>query len=568
MSLDFVRDKLGSSELAIAVKQQEQLNYFTRSSVQKDIADSYYEQWAERKFNTNDDFLNFVKSVFKTDNFMSFFKYFRNPLPSAELINERVKVPLSRVFYSEDSYFKYTIKNKVLDTVEELDSLNFDETIFNTLLFGYNNILVTGLKDINTPFREVISIDNIVSIESKNSVISRIAYSAEFQVEDKTEKGWLYMDDKDYIFYYNGGENNIIVHHDLQMCPADYIAKGSYGKTDIVRESMFTFVRAKFEEYVFLKTLQRMTEPNGAIPVVTKLDTKIANSGGDIKGESDKEPMSSNLIGGQAAEYYSEVNGKGSILQTGSIINVPIIRKEDGSIDMDAVTNFLNFFYIPTEALNYLRERINEIEQSLIVSLLGDFSEGNDSAKNELQISKSFVSKQDKLRVFSLEMSRIRNLSDYKFLALKYGKDNVTVDCFYGSDFFLESQDDLFNLFKESPNAIERKDLLVKISRNKNRFNKLKMEREILLYDLLPYCSDIDFDKAITRGLDSTTFEYQTRFNYWIGIFEAKYGNIVMFWKEIEGDNSEKLVLINKLILNIINEENDLKTTTKQIVTN
>lgn len=554
MSLDFVRQRVNSQQLNTAVKQQEQLLYFTKSSVQEDVSASYYEQWAERNYNTNDHFLNFVKSVFKTDNFLSFFKYFRNPIASAELINERIITPLSRVFYSEDSYFKYSIRNENENYIPELETKEFNEKIFNTLLFRYNDIIVEGLKDINTPFREVIKIDNVISIESKDSVIKRIAYSAELVIEDICQKGYMYLDDERYIFYYNDNNNSIEVEHDLGKCPADYVSSKAFNDEDVVRSSTFSFVRSKLEEYNFLKTLQRMTEPNGSIPIVTKLQTKSSNDKRDIKGSSDKQPNSTNLIGSQHANEQKEVQGSSYVLQTGNLIEVPIIRKQDGGLDMDVVSNFLKFFYIPVEAMEYLNRRIKEIEQSVIVSVLGDYSEANEASKNELQVTKSYVSKQDKLRALSLELSRIRNISDYKFLALKYGKDNVKVDCFYGSDFFLESEEDLYKLFKESPNPIERKDLLLKISRNKNRFNKDKMERQVLLYHLLPYCSDYDFDKAITRGVDDTTFQYQTRFNYWIGLFESEYGDITIFYDSIDADTNQKLVLINNLILDIIKE--------------
>ena len=556
MSLEFIRQKTGHVGLTEAVKQQKQLAYFTQSVIQEDVNVAYLDAWAQRNYSTNDYFLNYVKSVFRTDNFLSFFKYHRTPLPSAALVNNTIKTPLARVFYSEDSYFKYNINGEAQESVEELHSKKFDETLFNALLYDYNNIVVTGLKDINTPFRDIIEIENVIAIKSKDSVIHKIAYTAEFHVNESLEKGWLYMDANDYIFYYNEGVNNVVVPHDLGECPADYIARESFTtKVDVVRKSVFSYTRAEFEEYVFLKTLQRMTEPNGAIPIVTKLDTKSKGDTDNIKGSSPKEPMSSNLIGSQTAEFQKEAQGSKSLLQTGTEISVPIVKKSDGSIDMDVVSNFLNFFYIPVEALNYLKTRIIEIENHLIGSLLGDYSEANESAKNELQVGKSYVNKQDKLRSFSLDLSRIRNLSDFKFLALQHGKDNVKVDCFYGSDFFLDSEERLFNLFKDSPNTIERKDLLIKISRNKNRFNKDRMERQVLLYHLLPYCSDLDFDKAIERGLDDITFSYQTRFNYWIGVFESQFGDLLIFWESIEGENSEKLVLINNLIIQIITKE-------------
>tara|TARA_R110002124_G_scaffold283449_2_gene459512 strand:- start:30281 stop:31993 length:1713 start_codon:yes stop_codon:yes gene_type:complete len=547
MSANFIKNKVGSEGLADAVTQQKQLSYFTKGEIQENITHEYLEAWANRNYSTNNHFLNFIKNVFKTDNFLSFYKYLRNPVASSGLINDKIKNPLSRVFFAEDSYFKYTIKGETYENIDELDSEDFNEKLFNALLFEHNNIVVTNLSDVNKPYREIIDIERVISIESDDSVISRIAYSAEYD----GKKGYLYLDANSYTFFNSEFKEVVTVNHDLGLCPADYISKHAYDD-EVVRMSMFTFLREKLEEYVFLKTLQRMTEPNGAIPIVTKLDAKDKSARNDIEGSSDKQPMSSN-IAGQRAKMGRGVNGKGSPLQAGTIIDVPIIKKDDGSIDMNAVQNFLNFFYVPVESLNYLRDRIKEIEIDIITSALGDYSEAQESAKNQMQVSKSYVSKQDKLRALSMELTRIRKLSDYKFLALQYGKDVVSVECFYGSDFFLESQMDIYNMFEKNTNPIERKNLLIRLTRNKNRFNKDKMEREVLLYNLLPYCSDKDFDKAIDRGLLNTTiFEYQTRFSYWIGMFEATYGDILEFYNSFDQTKSERIILINNLITQII----------------
>ena len=550
MPQDFIREQYGSNGLAQAVRQQEQLAYFTKSKIQEDVTVEYINQWSERNYATNDHFLNFVKNAFKSDNFLSFFKYFRHPIASSGLLNDRIKNPLARVFYAEDSYFKYSIKGKAVEGVEELDSDKFNDKLFNTLLFAHNDIVVTNLKDVNKPFREIIDIKRVVSIDSDDSVIHRIAYTASFE----GQLGYLYMDKDVYAFYDEDYIEVLVVSHDLDMCPADYVSRECY-EEDSVRLSMFTHLREKLEEYVFLKTLQRMTEPNGAIPIVTKLQTKDKKNNNDIKGSSDKQPMGAN-IGSQQASVGKEVFGKGSDLQAGTIINVPPIKKDDGSIDMDAVKNFLNFFYVPVESLNYMKDRIKDIENDIIISAIGDYSEQNESAKNQLQVSKSYVSKQDKLRSLALELSRIRNLSDYKFLALQYGKDSVNVNCFYGSDFFLETEMDLYEMFEKSPNPIERRNILIRLTRNKNRFNKPKMEREVLLYNLLPYSADEDFEKAIERGsINSTIFEYQTRFNYWIGMFEAQYGDISEFYNSFDVDNSQRIILINNLITQIIKKD-------------
>ena len=68
--------------------------------------------------------------------------------------------------------------------------------------------------------------------------------------------------------------------------------------------------------------------------------------------------------------------------------------------------------------------------------------------------------------------------------------------------------------------------------------------------------------------VETITFQLQSRFNYWIGMFEANYGNIYTFWNEMNASDSEKIILLNNLIedliktnINLNKLENDGKET-------
>ena len=100
--------------------------------------------------------------------------------------------------------------------------------------------------------------------------------------------------------------------------------------------------------------------------------------------------MTAKEISSQKAKYGNEVigNKNDNVLQAGTNIKVPMIKKNDGSIDMDAVQNFLKFLYVPIEALKYINDRIKEIENKILVDVLGDFSEEQEDAKNEMQVQK------------------------------------------------------------------------------------------------------------------------------------------------------------------------------------
>jgi hypothetical protein len=324
---------------------------------------------------------------------------------------------------------------------------------------------------------------------------------------------------------------------------------------------MFSYVREELEEYVFLKTLLKMTEPNGAIPVTVRLKTsENKKDGKDIKGVNDKQPMSANLVGSDQASYGNTVNGNdSSALQAGTVVNIPIVKDNNGNVNTEIIQNFAKFFYIPTEILKYLNDRILQIERSIIMNVLGDYMEmNNEIAKNEFQVSKSFTNKQDKLRYLAMNMTWTRTQSDKQLLGLMYGKDNVNVEIFYGSDFYLDNEAELYDMFSKAPNQIERRNLLQRIGKTKYRFNKERADREYLLYSLLPFASDLDFDKAILNNLvNDETKKLQLQFNYWISMFESNYGDILNFYNNFDATKSEKLIVINNLLNNLIQTKNE-----------
>lgn len=559
MSLDFIKEREGSKHLATARRQQRQLSYFLQSNIQEDVALEYFKTWAESNYRSNDDLFNWVKTVFRKENFLSFYKYLRFPLISSKIINDEIKPQLKRVYYADDSYFNYVVKGQEINNPDELDNKCFEDILFNAMLFRHNDIIVHDLNDINSPYREIIAIENIIAIDSDNNKIERVCYSACIESEDesKTEiEGYLYIDDKEYVFYDRDLTKAIkTIPHDLGYCPACWVSNEPFSTdNDIVRKSIFSYVKRDLEKLVFLNTLLEMSEPNGAIPTVVKIKT-TSNKTKDIKGESDKEPMASNSITSQQAEFGKTVQGSESFLQTGTQISIPLdkLKDTDGKFNTDLITNFAKFIYIPTECLDYMNKRITEIKNGVIQNVLGDYTEQNQSAKNELQVGKSYINKQDILRAISLNLSWVRNQSDKTILALKYGIDNVDVSVFYGSDFFLDNENDLFDLFKNAPNPIERRTLLKRIGKTRYRFNPSLAERTTLLYSLMPFTSDVDFDKAISNSIiDDTTKQLQLQFDYWIAMFESEYGDILQFYKDSKATENEKLIMIKNLILNLI----------------
>lgn len=563
MSKEFIQNGVGSSSIAEAVRQQKTLAYWTEGKIQQPVNDEYIKAFINRNYITDDYFLNWVKTIFGDVNFLAFFKYLRNPVPSAKIVNNKIKPQLERVFHAEDSYFKYVIKGDEVEEPENLQCEEFNEWMLNALMYRHNDILVHDLEDVNTPCRNLISIENVVAIESHKNRIKRLSYRAEMTIDDVVVRGYLYLDDKVYSFFDDSYNIRNEVFHDLGECPADYISPEAFSDDDIVRKSMFSYVGTDLEEYSFLKTLQRMSDVNGTIPVTAILD--YSDRGDDDDVDADPEgpnmPMS---VSSQQAKHQREVQGKQTEVQAGSIIPIRPKLKDDGSIDTAQVQYYIKHFYMPVEAMRFVNERVIELQNEIIQSVTGDFKEQNESAQNEKQVSKGYQGKQDSLRNLSKSLSRIRTISDAKMLKLQHGASSVYVKVFFGSDHFQESQSELYEMLDKAGNPIERRSILRRINRNKYRFNAKESKRKDILYSLMPYSTDKDLETAIsTSTATPENLLYQNQFNYWITRFESSFGDIVTLWDSMESDDSKKLIYIDTLIKQLIKAE-----LPKQIQTN
>jgi len=560
VSKEFIEKRVNSSSITLASTQEDQLSYVLISHLQDNKTDAaYYEQWAARKYETNDYFLNWVKQIFKEENFLFFFKYLRFPLASSRIIKNRIDPQIKRVFNAEDADFKYDINGKEYSDFEaDLNIKLFNKEIFERLLYKHNSLIVSDLSsDIaNKPIRYFLDIHDVVSIEEKNNKIQRIAYTASITFDGVRVNGTMYIDNKEYSFYDKDLERIAYETHDLGHTPVHFISPNKFNNDFIIRESFYTYAREEIEEYNFLKTLQKMSEANGTLPVVTKLGVEYES---DDKDGTNGEPNSDNIMSSQRAGVYTEITSTYGDLQPSTIHEIALsdIKDNEGKINMDVVKNFFNFHYTPIEALEYLNRRCKELEVSIISSIVGDFTESNEESKNRDQIEKGIAILENTLTSFGETLNRIRTLSDTDMLGLKYGIKNVNqVFIHYGTDFFLDSQTKLFEDLAKAPNTLERKNIIVRINQNRYKNNADQYSRYKLLYDLIPYVSDKDFDSANTLQMVSDiNKDYYLRFNYWVSQFEANFGDIIEYYRNMDGEKNQKLTSINNLMIELINKQ-------------
>ena len=457
MSKEFIQKKKNSESLTKAVRQYKQLSYLTTSKIADDFDIQYFKDYSLRDHYTDDLFLNWVKGVLKDANFLSFVKYYQNPNPSASLIQNKVKEPLSRVFFSGDSHFNYVVNGKLEKCPYELED-GFEKDLFYAVLFNYNDVVVHDLSEANKPFREIVGIDKVVSIETDKKRIKKIAYTAKAVINSEEVYGYAYIDEEKYSFYNKEIELLTTNPHDLGFCPANFVSELGFDGDSVAKESFFSYQKGDLIQYCFLKTIQRMIDVNGTTPIVVIPKTdKITTASNDFDNRSG-EPMSVDQIGSQVPKEMRQTktgSSNSGVLQGGTVLEIPVHLTEEG-VDMDFIKNFITFHYTPVESLEFLEERIKKLESNILISAIGDASESKtpEGSKSDSEIrSVTVVSKQDKLRALSNAMTYCRKLSDMTMLSLAYGKDNVEVDVFYGSDFFWKQKKTCTQCFNLRPIA-------------------------------------------------------------------------------------------------------------------
>lgn len=547
---EFIEKSVGYNFLVKASRQQRDLRALLISETQGQVYTENVSDWCE-SVSANDAMLNWVQAIFKIDNYQSFVKYLRFPLVSSFLANTDIEPQLKRLFFSDDAYNSYMVSNDITEEPPYLHSSDFSKQIFKKYLYSGNDVIYHELRD-GIPKRRFVSVDLVVAIQPKNEEeIQRIAIKTIHNEKETI----IYIDEEKYIDYdVESKEFSDPVEHGLGFCPVSWVSPKSFNNDYIVRDSKYSRMRSLFEDYVFYSTLQKMVDPNGAIPIAVMFDSK-EKDGAVNPDEKDDTPMSSWKVIGHKKKP------KNGLLQSGTIIKVPIQKDSEGKIDTSLAKNYLNFYRSPVDSLNYLKERIKEIERKIVTAAVGDYFEPNSVAKNELDTSKSYISKQDKLRNDSESISYALQMSNKIMISLANQGKEVKVINDLGTDFFIETKQQLLDQFEKAPNIIERTRIIVRIAKNSANGHEDRLIKEELYYSLLPYVSDKDFKTALDLDIVTEVNKYlQLNFQKVIFEFESLYGDIVEFYKNQTDDKKARVEEIRNLLLNQIKIKNEIES--------
>lgn len=560
---NFIDNCKYKSEIKEAIAYEQELAYFIQthlSSKQYTSSDSSI----DNMWNESNPFINWIKGWMRKENFASYLKFLRHPLPTASLVQDDIVPELKKVFDSTNSYHDYVfssaaIKQNGIELVSEYNDY-YKNVIFKHLVNNHNSILITDYIDKRKPYRYVIKIDSVLAIESTTEGnIKGIAFKG---VNSAGEERYFYYTDQFYSVYIKKGEayeedyKNL---HEIGKCPADFISVNPLNaKSFVIRKSIFSNSLEKFENYVNYYTLQKMSLPHGAIPVIThykknnkECGTKFEDGTTCVKGY-----ISGNngILGNKDNLVQCPVCNSKTIIQAGTVIGLPVPKIGDnGEKPIDLNANFVKFHYIPTDILKWWNEFVSEKASEIKYQLVGKgFEDSNGQAKNSDQIARGNQTLENTLIELSSDLSILRSSIDYKFLKASFGKSFISVTSDMGTDFYLETEFELRDSLSKAVDPIDKKSLIDRINYTVYKNNPEQLDRNKYMYKLLPYSTITDVEFIKLTGVDPKQRELRLNFLYYIDKFEAQYGDLNVFFDQYFGESvtEDKKLQTANLIIN------------------
>lgn len=563
---EFIDNCEYKKEINEAKAYQSKLSYFIQTHLNSDIYTNT-DSTLDELWDTKNPFINWVRSWMRKDNFRSYMKFFRHPLPTAGMIQDDIVPELKKVFDATNARYDYIFSSNAQKPASEKLLSKFSDyyktEIFNLLINKHNSIIITDFVSNRDPYRFTIDIDDVKAIgPTESGLIKAIVFEGE---NEKGEERYYFYTDKFFSVYTEKDEVytlESLTPHELGFCPADFVSVEPLNcEKFVTRKSIFSNLLEKFENYVNYYTLQKMFIPSGMIPVIThyKQNNKPCERtfengtkciGGYISGLN-------GVLGNKDSLVPCPVCNEKTIIQAGTVIGLPVPKfGDDGQQPFDLNANFVKFHYAPVEILTWINEFIAEKYDEIKYQLVGKGTEqANGQAKNKDQIARGNQTLENTLIELSGKLSILQTSLDSKLLTIAFGKSFKSAYIDKGTDFYLETEFELRDSLSKAIDPIDKENLISRINYSIYKNNPNALERSNLLYKLLPYSTLTD-SEFISMTVDPKMKELRLNFKYYIDAFEAEFGELNVFFNEYFGEEvsmSNKLTVARELLINKVN---------------
>lgn len=573
-----VKEKPFWDEIQAAREEQKYFQFLIETELTNKKIGKYADKLTGACFPEDNPLMDWLKSMFNIKNYRQLSKWIRHPLPTVKVVQNDILPELEKVFESQNPNFDYdfTTPNIKSDALEYYAKIKGDEfyrkEFFHEYIYRYNSIQVTDLRDTNEPYWFFVDINSLEAIDfTVDDKIKLIHFKEKRKIEHNGRKykeiDYLY-DETSYRAYVLEDDKYIEIlnnPHVLGRCPAFFIADRKNSNQRVPRKNIISNFQHDLERLIVFSSVFDRLKLFGGVPVASHWNMKTKPCG---KKWGNYECKDGHVFDNSLGAYSVIGNviqtcscRESSAIEAGSVASLTVTQDQLNSpnakfVDLNA--NFLKWHFIPEAILKWWNDFVQEFPfNEIISSLTGIPDSDNGTPKNQDQIRSMRDRLRNTLVSLSSDLSMRRTTGDTMLFVLRYGHSKVVnIHADYGTDFYLETEEEIRKMLNESQNQLQRQNFSDRLNMMMFKNNKREMIRQKALRMLMPYVDTVDADFYNLTNVSVQDMELRTNFNKYISDFEGRFGKldtVILSMGDISFTQSVQTIynqLINKIIIN------------------
>lgn len=484
---------------------------------------------------------------------------------------------LRKIFNAPDRFKQHEFTNPELatDYEEYLELIDNDETWktkgFQAMKSAINSFLIVDLPAVQLlddrpqPYFYFLPISHVRHVKiGENMKVEYIAF------EDVQDPDILHVFDDLFYRSYRQKDGNFILlvenAHDLGYTPArSFWSVPFNSKRKIQKRAPISNALSRLDWLLAEYTFSKHEELYAGFPVDIMYEQKceyVDDDGNNCENGYVNYIVDNAFFDDEnrtpVEKRYAcpQCNSNKPVLGPGTLLTAPSM--EDNQ-DADLIQG-LNRVSADVQSLDWIMKRIDNMEKTLTINMIGHTQEQSREAMNELQVMGNVESRETVIMEIKRNFEKAETFVVKTIASLRYGQAYLGSKIFYGEKFFfhgLDSIRDSIKLSKEVglPNfeiAKQQKQLLdTKYQNNHEALAKIEILTQLEPYQGYTLQELLDLNSAFR--LDEVKVTIKANFQEYILRFENEFTNIVNFMQF--STLSEKVEFIKVILERYANEE-------------
>lgn len=521
-------------------------------------------------------FLAMAEKLVPKDKYRAIINQITYPLVTTG-ISASIYSSLERVFQAknavEDFYFKApeqaedwaNYRSQVLREPQIWQSVGF-----NKMKTAINSLLVVDMpsepkNNETAPYFYWLDIALVVELDHVDGVITRLVYKT---VKDDIDV-YLEYTDAHYASYADPEltKNITLNEHGLGYCPATFFWQTPVDVNEpLLKASPLTKQLGNLDKFLFKSLSVDYFDLYASYPIVSKwaedcdyhetgerYNSEIRCDGGYLRDDQGY------LRDGEHLKRCPAC-GNSSLAGPGSVIEVPLVT--DNGLNDDATKVNLpgvTLTTVDSAALDYNAKKLESMEASIIDSVAGVSTANTSEAINEMQVKSKFEDKVDVLRDLKKNFEAAQRFIDDTICRLRYGDNYLGLTIDWGTEFYLEDSNTLYNKLKAAKEAGLPEYILTEIQDDivdlEYKNNPTMLNRMRLLKQIEPYPNMSRAEVLSSQLLDADEITLKLNLPALVARFESENTAITEFGLEL--DINKRIEIIKQTLLSYVHTKQD-----------